>query len=136
MSQGYVKIIALGCMVVALAAFGYVYQNWEHISLNLRMRDVEAVRKDCIQLMCVYQATTDKTKAEVYLSGDQLPSSFRHLGAQLASVSTFSVRISFWKRNVWGQMWGFQYVPQGGGVPSDVRPTWCRDFYEFRIVEG
>jgi len=124
-----------------MAVLAYLLHDWRHISLNISMRDPQAVRADCEKLLVLYKSTYPREDYTMYISGPQLPPSFVRLKAEWALVTRGAVQIrlnSEKEINWWGGGWGYLYNPKpilgAYGKPSRLsifRPTWYRDFYEF-----
>lgn len=123
-------------LTVCLGAGGYVVYDRQHITLNLAMRDVQKVRSDCEQLLERRRTTVENELMELHLSSSELPASFTRLGAKFVRVTPENVQVCLYTD--WnGGAWGFLYDPKrayiAAGWPDDIRATWYRDFYEFRV---
>lgn len=126
----------------ALGIIGYSTYDRDHISLNLSMREAQSVRQDCMQLLqerkTIIQKQKRKPGAALHITREELPASFRRLGAIAAEISPENVQIWITEpTNGWGGSWGFLYDPHQAYAstrwPDEVRPTWYRDFYEYRV---
>jgi hypothetical protein len=120
-----------GAIVIGLG--GYFAFDYRYITLNLSMRDIESVRVDCLALLQRRNSRPPGSAGDLDLSGKTLPESFVRLGAKNATVKSTYVGISLisdWN----GGAYGFLIAThQNHDWPKDVRPTWYRDFYEFRV---
>ncbi len=125
----------LGAAVITLIAIGYVIGDWKHISLNLRMRDADTVRADCMELLRKRESIYGNSLMDLWVAGKQLPQSFTRLGAVRARVSTKSVFIDLYVAPYSGRCRGYLYYPQlsihGPSWSRLVWRTWYRDIYEF-----
>ncbi len=128
--------LRLGCAAVSLAIIGYLAFDREHISLNFSMRDAPKVRQDCVQLLERRRATVKDDSMEMPLSGQEIPASFSRIGAKFVRVTSSNVQI-YLHTDAVGGGWGFLYDPNRSYLTArwleDVRATWYRDFYEFRV---
>lgn len=133
--RGYPLLAGLS---VVLGLVGYGIIDWPHLSLNLSMRDAPAVREECIRLLERRQATFGREYKELHLHGSEIPASLTRLGATFVRVTHNNVQISLIPLSpLTGGAWGFLYDPTRAsitdGEPREVRATWYRDFYEFRV---
>ena len=126
------RFVMLGCCTVILAACGYVCADWAHVSLNLRMHDVQKVRDDCQLLMRNRPSLVEHPASPLFLSESELPSSLARLGAREARVDPQGVAICLLKIGGWGSQWGVAYIPEGSPVPPRMRSTWYHNLYEYR----
>lgn len=128
--------LRLGCAAVSLAVIGYLAYDWQHVSLNFSMRGAQSVRRDCVQLLERRRATVKDDFENLYLSGQEIPASFSRMGAKRVRVTPNNVQICL-STDGFGGAWGFLYDPNrsylAAGRPDDVRSTWYRDFFEFRV---
>ena len=131
--------LILGAASVGLGLLGYIASDWEHVSLNLAMRDASAVRKECIRLLQQQrQATPEDGYRGQRLFGSEIPASFTRIGATYVCVEYDYVTISVMPYNrLTSSAWGFLYDPSGTYSKvrgsEGVRPTWYHEFYEFRV---
>jgi hypothetical protein len=129
----------LGGTALGLAVIGYLVYDWQHISLNCSMRDAQTVRDDCVRLLQLRKVTfKDQDNMELHLHGSEIPASFSRMGAKFVRVSPANVQISLIPEDgLTGSAWGFLYDPKreylAGGLTHNIRATWYRDFYEFRV---
>lgn len=126
----------LGCAAVSLAVIGYLAYDWWHVSLNFSMRDAPKVRHDCVQLLERRRATMKDDSMHLNLSGQEIPASFSRMGAKFVRVTSSNIQICL-HTDAYGGVWGFLFDPSRSYLaarwPEDVRATWYRDFYEFRV---
>ncbi|MHA3772950.1 hypothetical protein ACXR0O_15555 [Verrucomicrobiota bacterium sgz303538] len=121
---------------VCLFLTGYLVYDREYLSLNLTLRDAQTVRNDCIGLIERRKALVTNDGPEMHVPIAELPASFVRLGAIAALVSNEAVQIRLYE-DIWGSTRGYLYDPKrldlATRYPTDVRPLWQRDFYQFRI---
>jgi hypothetical protein len=126
----------LGITVIALAGLS-LRADWKYIALNLRLRNVEALRADCMALMDRRQSIHGNSDGTLELVQSELPPSFLRLNAIGASVSSKGVAIALYQEPVSGRCWGYAYCPYPEMLDRDtrwrafLRPTWYHDFYQF-----
>jgi hypothetical protein len=128
----------LAATSIGLGLVGFVAIDWRHLSLNFSMHDADSVRQECIRLIDHRQATLESENQELHLHGSEIPASLTRLGATFVRVTRSNVQISLIPLSpLTGGAWGFLYDPTRAyltdGRPDDVRATWYRDFYEFRV---
>ncbi len=123
----------LGTTAVCLAFIGYLAYDWRHLKLNLSMRNPDAVRRECIELI----KRVEEESSILRLSGSEIPPSIARLGATSVGANFDVVGISLISGD-WGSKWGFLYDPKRVGSENDrledIRGTWYRDFYEYRVM--
>lgn len=126
----------LGCAAVSLAVIGCLVYDWKHISLNFSMRDAPKVRHDCVQLLERRRATVEDDGMMLHLSGQEIPASFSRMGTKFVRVMPSNVQICLYTDG-YGGAWGFLYDPSRSYLaarwPDEVRATWYRDFFEFKV---
>lgn len=128
----------LGGLTLGLALLGYLTYDWQHILLNISMRDADKVRQECVGLLQRRTASVPDESPEMHLHGAEVPESLQRLGATYVRVTCNNVQISVIPYSpLTGSAWGFLYDPNQAYLtdrwPDDIRPTWYRDFYEFRV---
>ena len=128
----------LGTVSVTMAILAYLLCDWHHISLNITMRDPQAVRVDCENLLVLYKSTYPHVDRDMYISGAQLPPSFLRLKAKWALVSDNTVQIRFHDEP--GNSWAYLYDPKRIYMSNAwlreehmARDTWYRDIYEIKV---
>ena len=131
------RLLALLGLAFCLGVSGYVVFDYQYITLNLSLHDAQTFRADCMALLQQKESAAEGSVREVPPSNVNFPSSFSRLGAKTALVMNGTVRICLYTDSNGGQ-WGVLYDPQRGwsksGMPrGEVRPTWHRDLYEFRV---
>jgi hypothetical protein len=123
-----------GAIVIGLG--GYFAYDRTYIMLNLSMRDADSVRADCMALLQRRNLRAPGYTGDLHLSGKTLPESFVRLGANNATVTSTYVGISFisdWNGGEYGFLFATQQADSNSEWPRDVRPTWYRGFYQFRV---
>jgi hypothetical protein len=127
------RFVTLGCITIIFSVCGYVFSDWAHFSVYLRIHDVQGLRNDCQVLMERREATSKGQYTELRLrSVTQLPLSFVRLGAERADVTPNYVGIYTMKSSLWKCNFGVVYIPDGSPVHETFRPLWYHNFYEFR----
>ena len=131
------RLLALLGLAFCLEVSGYVVFDYQYIMLNLSLHDAQTIRADCMALLQQQkESDAEERFREVPSSNVDFPASFSHLGAKTVLVMNGTVRICHYT-DLNGGQWGVLYDPQRGwsksGMPREVRPTWHRDLYEFRV---
>jgi len=126
------RFVKFGCVVVILAVCGYVFSDWSQISLNLRMRNVQDLRKDCIILMERRESMVEHPWMRLKLSSSDLPLSIARLGAIRAEIDSNCVIVYFTDPSDRWNDYCLAYFPTGRPAPHNFRSTWYRNFYGFK----
>lgn len=130
------RLLGLIGIAVILGLGGYVAYDRHHIILNLSLRDMEAVRQTCADLLQRHES--DGPDSRRVLRGSEIPAPLTRLGAQFVEVKRDVVGISFVKEDgLTGSWWGLLYDPKQVHPPDNlglIRATWYRQFYRIHVM--
>ena len=128
------QLILMMSAAVFLGVSGYVVYDREYLLLSLYVSDAENLRADCRKLLQLRASSSNAgTSMITEVNAPNLPPSFVRCGAQWAIVNDRAVWIGLRTQGCCGA-WGILYDPDHVSrvyLPG-ARPTWHRDFYEFR----
>lgn len=96
---------ALFVAALVLTVAGYVFADLKFVALNLRMRDPEAVRRACQQIL--------KGERNRVLQGAEIPVALRKLGAVYVYASGDGVRVGVAVYDAASPCY-YLYLPEGG----------------------
>lgn len=131
-------LLLLGAIALSFAGIIYLFFDWRHAYLNLAMCDAQKVRAECTQLLESKNASGEEASKYTFLRAPEIPPALSRLGAKFLIVTPTNVQISLTHENgVSGGAWGYLYqtdqIAEGQDRPRETRPTWYRNFYEFRV---